>query len=670
MQIKLILVLVLIGGFFYHSINTRQTHKIVQEIIAKTKEDQAQLKKYQKVKFHAAQPQAIQEDIERILQTATESSQKGWAGRKIQFTHKAITNGPSKVKLSQSGQTFVLAIESTPEKWGETFYYGLQKLGFLFPHPREQITPSVAQAIKACGKTYTWTPRFEYRGFHFHTQHPNEWVHGFLMGDKETGRQTLRWLARNGQNVGQVLLLDQPIDKITANIKDLIHYSQSLGVSFGVDVSFNMIQQKAYRLVNRDSRLKALGFFRGDIESELKASLAVLKENLPFDFMTIEVGSSEFTSNDYRDTLNKMNLAGEILEQDQRALFIKVHATAGQLHKDLGNYNYLPQYANSSVGVLPHTVMFFALADAAAPVYGRQDFADMAEFLKAQSKFRETWYFPETSYFIAMDIDVPLFLTDYLIARSQDMDDVQKWGATGHLNFTTGHELGYWLKDWTVALLANQEYAGNPYIALDLLGEDRQAWEPILTYQNKFFKKQGLLEELSSANLLDEINVGMITHQRTVFRNLRKKPELLARRIDVIEKAIAERPSLKGVKNEEVRSLLEVTDVRLEQALYLRKALLLEAQDQRDSQEWLSQLDTSKALREKAQVIMDNVIKKYNRYPEAKTFERYENLTSYPFGYGYPASNLHFWAREENMIRTGSYWPWFMNLYSIKRIIL
>ncbi|MEK6555281.1 MAG: hypothetical protein AABZ31_08580, partial [Bdellovibrionota bacterium] len=432
MQITIIIVLAFLGGIFYHSINTSQTNRVVQEILAQTKLDQAQPKKYQKVRYHAATKEAVQEDLYSILEKA------GWAKDKVQFRHKTAPIGaamektpakiaagesapvvagtlsaaasvvapvvaaPSIVRLTCEGGNYILHVNATEEKWGETFYYGLQKLGFLFPHPREQITPSLAQAKKACGQTYTWRPRFEYRGFHFHTQHPNEWVHGFLMGEKETGKQTLRWLARNGQNVAQVLILEQPIDFITKNIKDLILYSQSLGVSFGIDVSFNMIQQKAYRLVSRDSRIKALGFFRGDIETELKTSLALLKEHLPFDFMTIELGSSEFTSNDYHETLKKMNLAGEILEQDKRALFIKVHASAGQVQGDLGNYNFLPQYANSSVGILPHTVMFFSLADAAAPVYGRHNFADMAEFLQQQSKYRETWYFPETSYFIAM----------------------------------------------------------------------------------------------------------------------------------------------------------------------------------------------------------------------------------------------------------------------------
>lgn len=664
MRYLFIIAVTFTSGILYKIYESHQTDKTIKEIIQQNEIRSQSKPDYQKVKLHTASEIEVRKDLDRILHEANIPLNR------IHFVRTKSSSKKPEVSIVCNKSQIVLSVSASDTHWGETFYYGLQKLGFLFPHPKIQVSPKNKDLKKHCGKKYIWQPRFEYRGFHLHTQHPNEWVAGFLSGEKEIARETLRWHARNGQNIVQVLILDQPLKKIKNNIQDLILYSQSLGVSFGVDVSFNMVQQKAYRLVSRKSRIQAMGLFQGNVDKELKTSLDELNRALSFDFMTIEIGSSEFTSTDYKKTLKKMNLAGQILESAGRALFIKVHASAGQVHPLLGNYNFLPQYADASVGILPHTVMFFSLSDKIAPVYGRNDFTDMATFLKQESSRRETWYFPETSYFIAMDIDVPLFLTDYLIARSEDMDNVEKWGATGHLNFSTGHELGYWLKDWTVALLSQRDHAGNPYAALDLLGEDRNVWQPIFEFQNKFIKNKGLLEELSSANLLDEIPIGFETHRRNVFRKLRKKPELLKERIALLEEAVTDLPSPEGIKNTELKALLRVTNLRFQQALHLRKALLEEALGQKKSTAWVVNLSQSSEIISKAFNEIEYVTQKFDRYPVAQTFNRHENLTSYPFGYGYPAASLHFWRREEEMIRTGSYYPWFMNLYSIKRIVL
>lgn len=640
-----------------------------------------------------AEISAVEQDLQLILQKG------GLSNGSIRFEWKEATHSKVAVtcKTVKNKSVFHLNVEAPKEEWGATFYYGIQKLGFLFPHPRMQINPTEKQMQAACGQTYEWKPRFAYRGFHFHTMHPSEWLQGFLMGQRTIAEESLRWLARNGQNIAQVVLLDQENDVIAKNLEPLILFGHKLGVNFGIDVSFNLIQQKAYRLIGKNSRLRALGLIPGGQEKEIRESIDTLSKILSYDFMTIEIGSSEFTSSGYRRTINWMNVASEELVATKRALFIKVHASAGMVDKEYGNFNFIPQYANANVGVLPHTVMYFSLTDKSAPVYGREDFKSMADFTKAQCPLRQVWYYPETSYFIAMDIDVPLLLTDYLLARSQDMDDVEKWGAQGHLNFSTGQELGYWLKDWTVALLANGANRGNPYIGLDLLGESRHTWQKIFEYQNKYFKMDGILEELSSANLLDELTfVGFVTHRRTVFRDLKSQPDLLKKRIAILREAVENAPKLGDyeghrsvatalledqpptrpehflapVKNAELRALLEVTQLRLRQALYLREALLDTAEGKRETEHFRFAMGEAKKSRVSALAIMGEVKSRWDRYPEAQIFERHENLSSYPFGYGWPAMTLHFWDREEKMVEANTYWPWFMNIYSLKRILL
>ncbi len=615
------------------------------------------------VKLHVAKDDAIKADLSAILTKA------GLDPALVSYSHKV---GPSaNVQVACPSGKFQLNVTAPESEWGAAFYLGLQKLGFLFPHPRIQISPKLADMKKACGKTFAWTPRFMYRGFHFHTMHPSEWLHGFLMGQKEIARESMRWLARNGQNIAQVVLLEQDRKTLKAGISDLIEYGQNLGVSFGIDVSFTLQQQKAYRLIGRTSKWSTIFSRAKTKRADLKQSVSDLIEDLPFDFMTIEVGSSEFTSTDAKQTIEWMNIADEILQKVGRSVFIKIHAAANENHNtEMGNFNFLPKFANKTVGVLPHTVMYFALEDEVAPVYNRKDFKDMTLFTQEQIKSRPTWYYPETSYFIAMDIDVPLLLTDYLVARSKDMDALEIWGGNGHLNFSTGQEVGYWLIDWTVALLANAEHRGDPMAGLTLLGESKDVWKPILAFQTEFVKRQGALEEMSSSNLLDEIPmVGFITHERTLLRDLRKNPELLEKRVKVLANAIKSQPPITGIKNEELKDMMDVTFLRISHAYDLRQALLEQARGKRESKAFTEILDRAKKTRERALALMKNVHTRFNRYPEAKLFEEHENLSSYPFGYAWTAQTLHFWEREEEMVRQDTYWPWFKQIISIKRIM-
>ena len=627
------------------------------------------------VRRYSAKEESVREDFRRILREAKlpEDFITFVRSNRHRYVQSgAVTESIVKVYEKHLGavRSLVIDVDAPDNEWSSAVYHGLHKMGFLFPHPRIQISPSPNRIEQAVGKSFKWRPRYAYRGFHFHTLHPSEFLQGFLMGKKEIGQETIRWLARNGQNTGQVVLLEQKFDQLVGNLGPLIDYAHEMGISFGVNAFFNFMQQNAYRLIGTNNKLRSLGLWPGDSNKAIRKSIQKLNKGLNYDFMTFDIGSSEFTSANYQQTIDWMNTADDELRKTGRHVFIKIHCSEGQYDEKFGNFNFVPQYANKTVGILPHTVMFYGLTDAMTPVYGRKNFADTLKFLRTEAPKRPTWYYPETSYFIAMDIDMPLLLTDFLLARSKDMDIVEDSGAQGNLNFTTGQELGYWLNDWTVALLANSEYRGNPMIALDLIGESRKVWEPILAFQNRFFKMNLLIEELSSANVSDELDIGMITHERAIFRNLKKSPAVLKERIEILREAAANIPSTAGVKNDELRSLLDITFMRVNHALLLRLALLEEAEKHRKSSVWVGSLGAAKDLRMRGIQIMNHVRADYDRYPEAKIFVRNENLTSYAYGYGWPASNLHFWEREEMMIYKNNYTPWFMNIFAIGRIVL
>ena len=577
------------------------------------------------------------------------------------------TSSSNSVEILCEGGRIHLSVSAKDEEWSSTFYYGLQKLGFLFPHPRWQITPSIDQMNKQCGVKLDWQPRFRFRGFHMHTMHPSEWLHGFLMGDKKIARDMINWSVRNSQNTLQLVLLRQDRDQLKANLGDISREAQDAGLTFGIDVSFTLAQQKAYRLVGRDSILSPIFESRKQKAADVKANIEDLAQTLSFDYLTLEIGSSEFTSANYDETLNWLNIASQTALSLGKVVFAKVHTSVNQSNNKYGNFNFLPQFADSSVGILPHTVMFYDLLDTNAPVYQRQDFHDMKDFMLAQNPKRATWYFPETSYFIGIDIDIPLLLTDYLLSRSRDMDLAESSGVTGHLDFTTGQEIGYWLLDWTVALLANTEYRSDPYIGLRLLGENIETWQKIVDFQHQYFKEHGLLEELSSENLMDEIPFFQ-NHvlARTNLAQLRKQPTLLAARIAVLDQATLALPDVSSVKNAELRDLIGVTNLRVQFALDIRKAI----RDRNNKPERALDLTSAQTARLNAKSLIDHLIATTNRYPEAQIFEENENLSSYPFGYGWTVRNLHFWEREERMVRENNFSPLFMNIYDPTRLLL
>ncbi len=310
----------------------------------------------------------------------------------------------------------------------------------------------------------------------------------------------MRWLARNRQNVLQVKAL-RTADP--ARMAAPFTLARRLGVSAGLEVSLGSLQQKSYRLLGGAWPL--FGLLRPEAASRrVAAGVERLAAALPLDFLSIELGSTEFTPMPRGVTLAWLEAARAAAAARGLAVFTKVHVSSGQDDPRVGNYNFLAADADPGVGVQVHTVMPFGL-DGPAPVYGRADFSDLKAFLLREKSRRATWYYPETSYFIGIDIDVPLLLTDYLLARARDMDLLAAEGVAGQVNFTTGQELGYWLMDWTVALLADGDERGGPLAGLLALGEDAALWRAHLAYQSRFFVGEGLLSTLSAANLMDEL---------------------------------------------------------------------------------------------------------------------------------------------------------------------
>jgi hypothetical protein len=551
---------------------------------------------------------------------------------------------------------FHLEVKAPTHERGPTFYKSLRELGFLFPHPRRQISPSMAQMQKACGKTFPWKPALRIRGFHLHTLHPNEWVQGFLQEQPRVAEALVRWVARNGQNAFDLVLLRMPLRKIAPQLEGPFRLGQSLGLYTGISIGVALQQQKIFRLLNIWQ-----SFISSNSDEIIESGLKELIREIPLSFIQIKPGTSEFTPVKYEKGLRWLNLLGRIGAEKGVPIFVKAHVSNNQHHKTLGNFNFLPQHASSQVGIWPHTVMFYGLLDKKAPMYSNENFTRMREFLLKEKDRRPTWYYPETSYWIGMDIDVPLLLTDYLQTRVEDLKWLHEQKVEGQMNFTTGHALGGWLYDWNLALNADLDYKFDPLIAIKLLGEDPYVWGKLMAFQHKWFKEEGVIAMLTAANLQDEISSSERIHKRAIMKELSNDPVLLANELKLLEDAFKHWPAFSGIKSAELQGLMRVTWMRHVHAIEIRRALVGEKK---------VHIKRAEEIRLKAQAIIKSQMSLETNYPKLPLFETHSNPTGYQFGYLYPAATLYWWNREETQIRDNSFFMFKNNIFNLVDILL
>jgi len=359
-------------------------------------------------------------------------------------------------------------------------YAALERLGFAFLHPLDPLIPAALsppdQPLQVAS-----SPHWPVRGWHVHTMHPTELTEmlngwGKLGIDDPIGFEQLldewrlfcEWLLANRQNQVQWVLLwaeswqdyaDSPLRQ--QRLRRLTEIAHQHGLAVGVDVGIALQQQHTFRLVRE----------QGDLADETQQihQRADYLMGAGFDYISTEIGTSEFTSPDDTRMLAWIDELGSYLaSQYQSKIDIKIHCSTGQTapsfedpktHDPL-NYNFLPHYAISAVGVLPHTVQFYGLDDP-APTYGNTDFDYMRRFLRQEAGLREVLWHPETAYWVSFDVDVPLFLPIYAQRRlhdlrliaSDELDGLVGEGPhagsriQGQMVFSSGWEWGYWLND-------------------------------------------------------------------------------------------------------------------------------------------------------------------------------------------------------------------------------
>lgn len=483
------------------------------------------------VSYGANVPEAIKTRIGGLLRSSVprlndQACAPGLGGPQIELqignTPKSLITAVEKarlksgegfiIKTGRQGNCLVIAVDGkatalTDFKAARGVGYGayavLQDMGFRFLHPLKPQGDALTLDLNRLEKiSRTEEPRWDVRAVHLHTMHPLELtnvLNGWGLsgpGDKASWEQLLpywsnylEWMTAHKQNEVEWMLLWSPpagdfnqSGERQARLQRVTAMAKAWGVDVGAVTPVRFVQQNGWTLLRNHAARKGKPGEEAQNIAEITGNINWLVR-CGFTAIGGELGEGEFSSAPAANTLQELNAIADHLAAQKPAIpyRVKVHVSQKQFakgYRDPGtgkdiNFNYLPLYANSKVGVLPHTIQIYSLDDP-APTYENDNFLDMFRFIKmaatgaVENRRREVLFYPETAYWVSYDVDVPLFLPVYpyrrvhdlrLIARDENSGEMKRKNAhiNGQVIFSSGWEWGYWFNDVITA-----EAAWNP----------------------------------------------------------------------------------------------------------------------------------------------------------------------------------------------------------------
>lgn len=552
-------------------------------------------------------------------------------------------------------------------------YTLLELLGFGFFHPFESYIPGALSLPDPVNVSAN--PRLWWRGMHAHTMHPIELMDSFLVPSDEhltEAKKYVDWLVANRQNYFQFVMQDTiDLDAWIPHATAFVNYAHQRGIQVGIDTPYQFKQQNGWVLVP---------VMTPNWQDELAHRLDTILQ-VPFDTINVELGASEFIPADDTTTMDMLNYSANYLDGKYgNELISKVHVSSGQTAPNYGdiNFNFLPGLANPLVGVLPHTVQFYDLYGP-APTYDRSDFSDIREFLLDEIGERTVLYYPETAYWCSVDVDIPMFLPQYIYARWNDLHNLSGSGMDGQVNFTSGFEWNYWMNDWATAAFAwNADGTWQDQLKrfTRIFGT---ASTQIQTLLEDITKEQ--YQDLVIGNLMayvvgwdgaDDLGDLVGTHAqppRISFREVRDMDEagltqfesetlipLIAldqryqgfvATIDA-QASVIPTPALRWYQ--ELQRSIHVTSLRVTQMRKLyegtvtktRGRLGVDPQGQAEAQALFGE---ALSIRAQGEALIAAQEAAY-RLPKERLGRLRENPTSYEYGYLYTVSDAYFWRRD------------------------
>ena len=571
-------------------------------------------------------------------------------------------------------------------------YYFLQnKLGFKFYHPKETIVPDLSNYVLDSFSEKI-TPRFDKIGFHIHAMHPLEITEALLNENTPNGTEEVKtyidWLCRNGQNYFEFNLLRSiKLETWIPYMKPIVDYAHERGIICGADMSFHMIQQRAFQLYK-----KFPSSFRKK-ETQILSNITKLMQ-IKWDVWNVEFATTEFTHKDQDKLHEQQKFLFDNLAKYNVKLTSRKHVVKDEnLISNTKSMKTKRTDMDSAYALFVHTVMFYGLQDSSTPVYRNKDFSHLRNFLIESKEYRDTWYFPESAYWITFDNSVPMFLTPYLETRMKDILYCDSLEIDGHLTFSSGWEWNYWLIDWSIARWCwnekNQHQKSFDFLQ-EVIKDDSVTdfVKKANDLQADFIKNRQLIKVLTAQTITDEIGgkLNLEFHPRPEYpykyiMNKATKNELdfiKQKYINVLDSFIQQYNQLKSdyklipankLANELLLSL-DITALRAEHRKNTLSYLIAYRLNKLNKTQVPMQqyLDNAKVIREKARSLVKQQEKNY-RYPTSSIAAARKSKTVYDFGYLYPVSDLHFWEREELQAQNNKWKFWYQNIWDVLKII-
>lgn len=549
--------------------------------------------------------------------------------------------------------------------------------GLYFPHPRLVVRRTRTPAFD----TLVGRPRFRWRGFHLHTQHPLELTEALHNPDYPDGLtliyEYIRWLSRNGQNYFEFCLL-RTVDfrRWVPYFRRVVSYAQERGVRVGVDLSLRMQQQYAYQLLPRYELGRPIERLRWRLDSLAATGVYALN---------VELTRAEFIGRSWGSLLDTL-----VEEADRRGvrLLTRQHVVPPEAYaRGSFQVSQLPPTYTLAV----HSVMCYGLGDTLVPVYRCRDFSHLRHSLVVEGERRPVWYYPESAYWVTFDNSVPVWLLSYLRSRWKDIGETAGL-AEGHLTFSSGWDVGYWFFDWRIAAWSwryETEEGEEPAYPADgfirLFGGDSLAWARLIRFQDSLLVGRDLLSYITPTTPIDELGWRWLPPFQPRLPHspwkLWRRPRSYRPRYEAVlagwRAALGEWPPFLPCEgcdsalrrlHSELGTAWEITRERVAFRYWYLEALL--APNRAHRRAAVRNMEVS------YEIARSMVVTLPIRYPE--TAKRRicragrrgckHPHPSYRFGYLYPAVSLHFWKREIGQAKHGRWSPFYMNLWNIPRI--
>jgi hypothetical protein len=532
-------------------------------------------------------------------------------------------------------------------------------------------------------------------------QYPQAW---------EDLKEYIDWLARNGQNTFQYYLLStiRPRRHWGPMMSRLVQYAHSRGIRCGLKMGFASVQQYAYKLGTRP----------GQVNRRLRELFRPYPGGrVDWDYLSPDLSRAEFFGGLGKRSQRIEHHTIQALARYGAKFMYNTHVIdnhAVGFGADHADNPHLPEPNRAGplapqTGVLVHSVMAYALTDTLAPVYGNQNFDFMRQLALRHVPVHETWYFPESAYWITYDNSVPMFLMPYLTARHADILQCQADGFHGHVTFSSGWEWGYWWVDWSIARWCWQltgadnappmptgptQYADSLWSSPGIRHQLRAA----LAEQDTHLRAHNLLRLLCPQTVTDELprrwakpfGPRPAYRYRDVWRRasaalldsienqdiapLHHFAALAHRRADSLGTALADAALPPGPQLTMLSELLDAQRIlahRANHRAHTLQHLVNERRRRLAHQPRLGAhapaLDSARAVRAQAQTIVLQQAQRF-RYPPHLLTQKRRSATAYPYGYLWSAHTLHFWAREESQVAHKRFGFMHRNMWPIMRI--